>query len=460
LGAKDVFLIQKRGFSVGFTSLHPIILSSLARAGAKHNSRVLKIDFPSRDFVTFVVQVLYFVRYQSKCDHPGPQPCAKLRARMVVKLEFKVRWGMVVCLSCNFRSSTRTQFARKSKFPFFPAENADYLPMPPTVSIIIPCYNEEKRVGQLLEAIFAQTYPHALLDVTIADGHSTDRTREVIADFARIHPDLRFTVIDNDAKTIPAALNRAIEASNGEIILRLDGHSGPYPDYVEKCVAALEAGKAENVGGVWEIRPGAETWVARSIAVGAAHPLGVGDALYRHAKEAAYVDTVPFGAWRRVLVEKIGGYDESLLANEDYEFNARIRQSGGKIWLDPAIRSIYFARPTFGALAQQYFRYGFWKFKMLKRYPGTLRWRQALPPLFVVSLAVSVLLAPFLWVFCWLVALELLAYFGILGLVSLRTAFRRREFFLILGLPLAIATMHLAWGGGFLWSIPTGNWKS
>ncbi|RPH58223.1 MAG: glycosyltransferase family 2 protein, partial [Chloroflexi bacterium] len=245
--------------------------------------------------------------------------------------------------------------------------------MPPTVSIIVPCYNEEKRIGHLLDAIFAQTYPHTLLDVTIADGRSTDRTREVIADFQRAHPGLRLQVIENAVRAIPAGLNRAMEASSGEIILRLDGHSSPYPDYVEKAVAALEAGKAENVGGAWEIRPGAETWIGRSIAVAAAHPLGVGDALYRHAKESAYVDTVPFGAWKRSLVEKIGGYDESLLSNEDYEFNARIRQSGGKIWLDPAIRSIYFARPTLGALAQQYFRYGFWKWKMLRRYPGTLR---------------------------------------------------------------------------------------
>ncbi len=325
--------------------------------------------------------------------------------------------------------------------------------MPPTVSIIVPCYNEEKRIGHLLDAVFAQTYPHALLDVTIADGHSTDRTRAVIADFGRTHPDLRVTVIENDAKSIPAALNRAIEASSGEIILRLDGHSGPYPDYVEKSVAALEAGKADNVGGVWEIRPGAETWVARAIAVGAAHPLGVGDALYRHAKESAYVDTVPFGAWRRILMEKIGGYDESLLSNEDYEFNTRIRQSGGKVWLDPAIRSVYFARSTFKALAQQYFRYGFWKFKMLRRYPGTLRWRQALPPVFTLSLVGGFLLS-FLWTgFAWLLGFELLAYFGILGLASLRTAFQRREFFLIFGLPLAIMVMHLSWGGGFLWSI-------
>ena len=332
--------------------------------------------------------------------------------------------------------------------------------MPLTVSIIVPCYNEEKRIRFLLDAVFAQTYPRALLEVTIADGHSSDHTRAVISAFQAEHPDLQIRLVDTVSGNIPAALNCAMTASTGEIIVRLDGHSAPGPDYIEKSVAALEAGKGDNVGGVWEIRPGAETWIAKSIAVAASHPLGVGDALYRHAKEPASVDTVPFGAWRRTLLDKVGGYDESLLTNEDYEFNARIRQSGGKIWLDPSISSIYFARSTFGALARQYFRYGFWKVKMLRHYPGTLRWRQALPPVFVASLIGCAILAWFWPLFRWLATLELLVYFGILGLVSLQLGFKRKEFFLVFGLPLAIAVMHVTWGGGFLWSIFKETWKS
>jgi len=332
--------------------------------------------------------------------------------------------------------------------------------MPPTVSIVVPCLNEEKRIHILLDAIFAQTYPCELLDVIIADGNSTDCTREVIATFQQEHPGWRLQVIDNPGGSIPAGLNRAIKTSTGAVILRLDAHSAPYPDYVEKSVAALEAGKGENVGGVWEIHPGSETRIARSIALAAGHPLGVGDALYRHAKEAASVDTVPFGSYRRNLVEKIGGYDETLLVNEDYEFNARIRKTGGKIWLDPTIRSVYFARPSLSALAKQYFRYGFWKFKMLRRYPGTLRWRQALPPVFVSSLVVVFILTLFRPFLGLLLICELLVYFGVLELVSLQLAFKRKEFFLIFGLPLAIAVMHAAWGGGFLWSILTEKWKS
>jgi glycosyltransferase involved in cell wall biosynthesis len=327
--------------------------------------------------------------------------------------------------------------------------------MTPTVSIIVPCYNEQATIRGLLDAVLAQTYPLEKMDVVISDGMSTDGTREAIAAFQREHPELPVQVVDNTAKSIPASVNRAIEAAGGEILLRLDAHSMPHPEYVARCVAALEEGRGDNVGGVWEIRPGAPTWAAESIAAAAAHPLGVGDAMYRLAPSAGPVDTVPFGAFRRSLVERIGKYDETLLSNEDYEFNARVRQSGGTVWLDPAIRSVYFSRSTFGALARQYWRYGFWKLRMLRRYPSTLRWRQALPPVFVLSLAGLFLLGLWLYPFRGLLGLEILFYLSVMLLAGLRAAHIRRKPLLAIGLPLAIATMHIAWGSGFLWSLLT-----
>jgi succinoglycan biosynthesis protein ExoA len=332
--------------------------------------------------------------------------------------------------------------------------------MSTTVSVVVPCLNEENRIRILLDAIFKQTYPGDLVDVTIADGGSRDRTRQVISVFQSEHPGFRLQIVENPSGSIPAALNNAIRTSHGDIILRLDAHSAPYPDYIERSVAALEAGKGANVGGVWEIQPGADSWIARSIAQAAAHRLGVGDALYRHAKEASQVDTVPFGCYRRVLIDQIGGYDETLLANEDYEFNARIRLSGKVIWLDPAIRSIYFARANISALSRQYFRYGFWKLKMLRRYPGTLRWRQALPPVFVVGVLVGLILSGVHWVFFVLWLAGLLAYEAILILAGFRLAIQRKDYLLITGLPLAITVMHFSWGGGFLYSLFTGIWKS
>ena len=155
------------------------------------------------------------------------------------------------------------------------------------------------------------------MELVISDGLSTDRTREVIAEFQKEHADLSVRVVDNSAKTIPSGLNQAIRESRGEIIVRLDAHSMPIPEYVERCVSAHESGKGENVGGVWEIRAGADTWIAESISYAAAHPLGVGDAMYRLNAKAGAVDTVPFGSFRRTLIDKIGAFDETLLANHN-----------------------------------------------------------------------------------------------------------------------------------------------
>jgi len=325
--------------------------------------------------------------------------------------------------------------------------------MAPKVSVIVPCYNEQSTIRLLLEALREQTYSRAEMEVVVADGISKDGTREAIAAFQKDFPDLEIRVVENARRNIPSGVNRAIEAARGEIIVRLDAHSKPYPDYVANSVKAHEEQRGDNVGGVWEIRPGADTWIAQSIAVAAAHPLGVGDALYRHAKQAAEVDTVPFGSFRRELIHRVGSFDESLLTNEDYEFNARVRKSGGRIWLDPSIRSVYFARATLLELIRQYWRYGFWKWRMLRRYPDTLRWRQALPPLFVLSLIVLAVGSMFIPLARTMLAGELLLYFSIMILAGFHTAFRRGKPYLILGLPLSIFIMHVSWGSGFLWSI-------
>lgn len=320
----------------------------------------------------------------------------------------------------------------------------------PRVSIIVPCYNEQDTIVLLLDALYAQDYDHQEMEVIIADGQSTDRTRDKIVEFTLAHPDFDVKVIDNPARIIPAGLNRAIEAAGGEIIVRLDAHSAPRPDYVSRCVAGLEGGLGQNVGGVWDIQPRGEGWQAQSIAAAASHPFGVGDALYRYSERAQAVDTVPFGAFRRELIEKIGNYNENLLANEDYEFNLRVRQSGGTVWLDPAIRSIYYARPTFRQLARQYWGYGYWKVQMLRHNLTSIRLRQAAPPLFVLGILLGGVLA--FW-FPWILGLGIAGYLVILTIASVDLVARKRNLVLLWGVPLAMATMHISYGGAFLWSL-------
>ena len=323
----------------------------------------------------------------------------------------------------------------------------------PLVSVIIPCYNEQATIRLLLDAIHQQSFPCADMEVILADGLSTDQTMAEVSRFQREVPDLLVVVVENARRNIPAALNCALNAARGEYVVRLDAHSVPARDYVERCVTALAAGLGENVGGVWEVRPRGAGMVQRAIAVAASHPFGVGDALYRYTNQAGYVDTVPFGAFRREVFEKYGRFDESLLTNEDYEFNARLRQQGGRVWLDPRIRSTYFARGSLKALAQQYWRYGYWKWRMLRRYPKTLRWRQALPPVFVLSLVFWLVLAVFWQPALALLGAELLFYGVVLVAGTLPAARKQNELRLALIVPLAIACMHLSWGSAFLWSM-------
>ncbi len=323
----------------------------------------------------------------------------------------------------------------------------------PIVSIIIPCLNEEATIRQLLEAICCQTYPLDEVEVVIADGMSTDATREEIGDFKANHPEPEIRIVDNERRVIPSGLNRAIEAARGKYIIRMDAHSIPQRDYIERCIGGLESGLGDNVGGVWQIQPGSPSWIAQAIALAASHPLGAGDALYRIGGAAQEVETVPFGAFRRETFEKIGFFDETLLSNEDYELNVRLRKSGGKIWLDPSIQSTYKARSNLRDLSRQYWRYGYWKAQMLRKHPTTLRWRQFIPPLFVSAIISLAILSLRFALARWLLAIIVILYTIIVLTIGLQMGLRYENISLAIGVPLATATIHVSWGLAFIWGL-------
>ncbi len=322
--------------------------------------------------------------------------------------------------------------------------------MKPDVSVIIPCRNEDETITLLLQALYEQNFPRERLEVVVADGMSEDSTRQRIMDFLAEHADLVIKVVDNPKRIIPAALNRAIEASSGEYIIRLDAHSIPAKDYIVRSVQGLESNLAKNIGGVWDIAPQNGSPMAKAIAAAAGHPLAVGGAKYRFAEKAEYVETVPFGAWKRSTLKALGGYDETLLSNEDYELNTRLSQQGGRIYLDPQIRSVYFARPDLPSLGKQYWRYGYWKAQMLKRYPGSIKLRQALPPLLVAGLVILLMMSI---IFNNLMPLLMIA-FGLYLLIALgigiEIALQKKDIIMIPLVAAAIATMHFCWGSGFL----------
>lgn len=259
--------------------------------------------------------------------------------------------------------------------------------MTPTIAVVIPCRNERRTIGALFEALEAQVMKAD--EVIVADDGSTDGTRDVIDAWKTrgVFPSLR--VVPAPGRGAGAAMNAGIAAATADIIVRLDGHCRPQPDYIARSVETLALPGAAVAGGIWKIEPGGSSLAARGIAAVLSHRLGSGGAAYRSvaAGPPRDVDTVPFGTFRRDLWERLGGFDESLLRNQDYDFNYRAGRTSGRVILNPAIVCTYQARATFASLARQYYDYGFWKVVMLRKFPESVRLRQVLPMLLIPLLA-------------------------------------------------------------------------
>lgn len=320
------------------------------------------------------------------------------------------------------------------------------------VSVVIPCFNEERFIGKALEQLADQFPPHCY-EIIVVDGRSTDRTRDVIREFQEQHPHLRVSVVDNPARKIPTALNLGVNASGGNIIARMDAHAVPSPGYIRRCVDVLRDNVNGVVGSPCRVRPANESITARAIALAVSHPFGIGDAKYRLKEDQTgqeLVDTVAFSCFRKKLWETLGGFNEHLLANEDYDFNYRVRQRGGTVLLDRTEHCDYFARPTLLALARQYWRYGKWKARMLKLHPRSIRGRHAVAPLFVASIPALVIVGFVQPLSFMILAIEVGAYLS-LALWFARRASRQSDDAgaVMLVLTLAFLTIHLAWGTSF-----------
>jgi glycosyltransferase involved in cell wall biosynthesis len=329
-----------------------------------------------------------------------------------------------------------------------------------TISVVIPCRDEAEFIADLLDAARAQEQP--LSEIIVVDNGSTDRSAEIVQAYATRYPSPPIRLMRSERLGAAAALNTGIRAATGEIIVRLDGHSRPRPDYIRRAVAHLAEPRAGVVGGVWEINPGATTLRARAIALAVASRLGSGGAAYRHKNAYAVptdVDTVPFGCYRRALWAALNGYDDELLVVEDGDFNYRARQAGYRVILDPEIRCVYFPRRRMRTLGRQYLRYGWWKIPMLMRHPGAIRVRQMIPLGFVTLVVALAVIS----IFSAVGRAALLALLAIYGIAILGSAFyvaqRARDVRLWLPIAAAFAIIHFAWGlGGLTHLVTLGRW--
>src|SRR5687767_3231474 len=260
------------------------------------------------------------------------------------------------------------------------------------VSIAMPAYNEEHFIEACIASVQAQDYPHELIEILVADGRSTDRTRDILARLAEADPRIR--VIDNPARLQAAALGLLVKQASGDVIVRMDVHCEYAPDYVRKCVEVLDRTGADNVGGAQRAK--AKSFFQKALCAALDSPFGTGGVKYRSSDAEGFVDTVFLGAFRRKIFETVGLWDPGAITNEDAELNQRILDSGGQIYLSRDIVVHYFPRDSLKALAKQYFRYGRGRARTLLklgRFP-TLR---PLLPFFLVSGATALLLAPPLW---------------------------------------------------------------
>jgi succinoglycan biosynthesis protein ExoA len=264
--------------------------------------------------------------------------------------------------------------------------------MQPRVTIAMPAYNEERYIEACIASVQAQDYPRNLIEILIADGRSTDRTREIIAALAAADP--RIHLVDNPARLQAAGLGQMVKQATGDIIVRMDVHCEYAPDYVRKCVEVLERTGADNVGGSQRAR--ARTAFQRALCAALGSPLGVGGARYRSPDAEGYVDTVFLGAFRRRVFETVGLWDPGAITNEDAELNQRILDSGGQIYLSREIVVHYFPRDSLRTLARQYYKYGIGRARTLLKLGSFPNLRPAIPFLMVAGGALLLVVPP-LW---------------------------------------------------------------
>ena len=311
----------------------------------------------------------------------------------------------------------------------------------PLVSIIIPFLDEEDYLPACLDSLLAQTYPAERIEVLAIDGGSRDGSRQVVGEYAS--RDARIALYDNPRRNAAGGLNVGLERAAGEIVLRVDAHAAIAPDYVARCVSLLqERPEIGNVGG--PLRPVGETLAGRAIALALESPFSMGGSPFRYASAPCLVDTVYLGAYRRRDLARVGRFNDALHANEDYEFNYRLRRAGLHIWCDPAIRSRTYTRRTLTGLAWQYLRYGYWKARVALLWPRSLRARHLAAPAFLLVVILCAALR------LWLPLGLLAGAYAAANLSYTWRAGRRSGAAAAWLTPLVFAVMHTCWAAGFL----------
>jgi glycosyltransferase involved in cell wall biosynthesis len=315
------------------------------------------------------------------------------------------------------------------------------------VSIVIPMRNEEGYIGDCLTSLLNQTYPSEQYEVIVVDGRSSDRSGEIVRSFQLQWPNVR--LLDNSVGIVPTAMNLGIRNAQGEVLIRADAHASYPHDYIENCVSYLDRTGADNVGGPVVTEPANNSLIARLIAALLSSPFGVGNSQFRVSAREEFVDTVPFGAFRKELFDRVGMYNEKLVRNQDNDLNARIRKAGGKIYLTPALTTRYYPVRKFPDLLRKAFHDSQWHIFTLRQNTRALGVRHLVPAMFIT--AVMMLLCLGFVTRLALIALGLLvAIYFIAAICFGGRAASNRGYSLVLAMPFAFFLFHVAYGLGTL----------
>lgn len=318
----------------------------------------------------------------------------------------------------------------------------------PPVSVIMPVLNEERHLRNSVRHILEQEYDGEL-EVVIALGPSTDRTDEIAAELVRetaADPRARVHTVPNPTGRTPAALNAAIKASSHPVVVRVDGHGMLSQNYIATAVRLLAETGADNVGGIMHAE-GENAW-EEAVAAAMTSKIGVGNAAFHTGGQAGPAETVYLGVFKRDALERQGGYNEEFIRAQDWELNFRIREAGGAIWFSPELRVQYRPRPSVRALAKQYKDYGRWRHVVARYHSGSINLRYLAPPVAVCAIAAGIVVGAVVTPWALLVPGGYLAAI-VAGSVPAGKGLSLKA---RLRIPVALATMHMTWGYGFLTS--------
>lgn len=296
----------------------------------------------------------------------------------------------------------------------------------------MPVLNEEHHLEAAVNSVLSQNFDGEFL---IALGSSTDRTDEVAKRLA--NADDRIRLVPNPRSLTTVAMNTCIALAKYDYIVRIDAHSEPAPGYISRSVEILEETGADLVGGVMAAE--GKTLFQKAVAWAYTSRFGLGGASYHVGGQAGEAESAYLGVFRKSALERVGGYDESIIRGEDWDLAQRIKATGGLVWFSPELSVTYWPRSSWRALVKQFYSTGVWRGDLTKRDFSRTSLRYFIPPALVVSLVLGNILSVFGLVIGWIPLVSYLAAVVLVGVYSRLSP-----------VPMVLATMHLSWGVGFI----------